>query len=152
MKDQKTVVVPPGHKVVAVHPADREQCGFLESGWLLLDFGPGRPWFDLSCTAYSSAKSRPTNVLFVLQRGMIEWLRSHAQVEKFFKLWRSLREDGISGVWVLPLAASAEHDVIAAIRSIGYGVHASAPDGACFVEVHKPGEKIVVGMVGAALS
>jgi hypothetical protein len=43
--------------------------------------------------------------------------------------------------------AAERTDVMAALKQLGVGVHYSAPDGACFVEVHRP-EGIIVGMPG----
>jgi hypothetical protein len=51
---------------------------------------------------------------------------------------------------VLVLKAAHRQELIHRLRGIAIGVHGSADDGACFVEVHRP-DGIVVGMPGPVL-
>jgi hypothetical protein len=82
---------------------------------------------------------------------MIESLDAAGELSEFIARWQSAMRSGWNAVWVLPNEASARNDVVELLKNAGFGVHGSAEDGACFVEVHKPDGTITIGMPGPSL-
>ena len=146
-----TVTIPEGHQIVVVHPSDRPCMGQLQCGILVVDYGNGEDWQLVHLQLDGLWAERTATTLVVLQNGMIEILHRSGQFTTFFSDWKRRADSEISTLWVLPLSAAENMNAIAEIRGIGCAVHASAPDGACFVEVHKPDGSITVGMPGPAL-
>jgi len=151
MSDDK-VRVPPGHKVVVIHPVADPQIGQLESNFLVVDFGLNGNWRNVVGTlenAMSRGESPPA--VAILQRAMLDNLQALAEVDDFIEAFARLRARGWTAVWVLPNEAADRTKVVIQLQAAGFGVHGSAPDGACFVEVHKPDGTITVGMAGPSL-
>ncbi len=146
-----TVAIPEGHQIIVVHPSDIARIGQLQCGILVVDYGNDGDWNSINLKLDELWPGRTTSTLVVLQKGLIESLRRSNQVTTFFSDWKRRASSKMSTLWVLPLKAAEDADVIAEIHGIGCGVHASAPDGACFVEVHKPDGSITIGMPGPAL-
>ena len=143
------VVIPAGHQVNVVHPG-AARAGFMPSGWLVVDFGPDGDWRQLTVDVYTQLQQRNVPLVVILQAGAIDALAQRGETDRFLDLWRQMADAGCSSVWVLPLEAGSRHDLARRLRDAGMGVHGSAPDGACFVEVHTP-EGITVGMPGPLL-
>lgn len=146
-----TVTIPEGHQIIVVHPSDVARIGQLQCGILVVDYGNDGDWNSINMKLDEICPGRTTSTLVVLQKGLIESLRRSNQVTTFFSDWKRRASSEISTLWVLPLKAAEHADVIAEIHGIGCAAHASAPDGACFVEVHKPDGAITIGMPGPAL-
>lgn len=146
-----TIVVPEGHEIIVVKPAREARTGRLPCGVFVVDYGEDGDWPSLHRRMHSAYLDSGTSALIVLQRPMIEHLRNSDLIDSFFEAWEQSAAEKLPAVWVLPLDASIDTDIVAKIRAMGYGVHGSAPDGACFVEVHKPDGSIVVGMPGPQL-
>lgn len=143
--------VPEGHQVVVVHPSDRPRMGRLQSGIVIVDYGNGENWRSVHTRLDETWAKRAASTLVILQESAIRHLRENDDFVQFFSDWERRIDGRASTVWVLPLLASSDAETIARIRTLGNGLHASAADGACFVEVQKPDGTIVVGMPGPAL-
>ena len=147
---EETVVVPEGHKVVVFQPTPGPSFGRAESGFWILNFGDGGDLngaLDVVDTFVRSADQQ--NVIWILQAG---FLNSLADVGKFLDRVRTVivnSQGKVGHVAVFATEASKRTDLMQAFRQLGLGVHSSSPDGACFVEVHRP-DGIVVGMPGPA--
>jgi hypothetical protein len=150
---QDSVVVPPGHRVVVFSPSGKPHAKVLESGALPVDYGTAGDWRAVQSEVEQklSGMGPDTFVVVVFQLAAIEHLASEAEREEILLRWKALKERGARAVWVLPLRAADHRSTVAAIKAAGFGVHTSASDGACFVEVHKPDGRIIVGMPGPAL-
>ena len=145
------VVVPPGHKVIVIKPTAVAHVAVAPSGALVVDYGKNGNWQYTNSQFEAAHAKRAASAVVILQREMIDKLSQANELGQFIAYWKAAKEKGVSAVWVLPLRASEQSSVINSIQGAGYGVHASAPDGACFVEVHKPDGSITVGMPGPAL-
>ena len=150
MSDSK-VRVPPGHKVVVIHPVADPQITQLESSFVV-DFGLNANWRSVVGTLEDalSLGEIPSTVA-ILQRAMLDNLQALAEVGEFIEAFTRLRARGWMAVWVFPNEAADRTEVVVQLQAAGFGVHGSAPDGACFVEVHKPDGTITVGMAGPTL-
>ncbi|HEV2668400.1 MAG TPA: hypothetical protein VG324_26015 [Blastocatellia bacterium] len=148
----KFVQVPPGHKVVVIHPSPKAQIGLTESKLVILDFGTSGDWQTMlaDIEAGLSSGTFPSTVT-ILQLPMIERLDAAGELSAFIARWQSARQSGWNAVWVLPNEASTRNDVVDLLKNAGFGAHGSAEDGACFVEVHKPDGTITIGMPGPSL-
>lgn len=82
---------------------------------------------------------------------MLDGLRAAGELREFVAAWQRLGGRDWQAVWVLPLGAAGQTDAVGLLRTAGFGVHGSAEDGVCFVEVHKPDGTITVGMTGPSL-
>jgi len=146
------VTVPEGQKVVVVRAAPRENIGMLESGLLVVDFGAAGSWKNLTSAIEKRAKQGDLpSLIVILQLTMIAELKARGELDAFFDFWARAHSTGARAVWVLPLGAKSDQQVVALIKKAGFTAHASADDGACFVEVHKPDGSITIGMPGPQL-
>lgn len=144
------VVVPEGHKVVVYGPSPEPFLTRAQSGVWILNFGDGS---DLSraldaVDEFVSSADRQS-VIWILQ---LEFLNSLQDLDRFLDRVRAVITNSHGTVRhsaVFATEASQRTDVMGAFRQLGLGVHHSAPDGACFIEVHRP-NGIVVGMAGQA--
>ncbi len=147
-----SVTVPPGHKVVGISPSTQPQVRHLESNFLVMDFGVESNWRVL-VSGFNERLGRievPPTVA-ILQGAMLDRLRAAGELREFVGAWQYLRERGWQAVWVLPRDAAGQADAVESLKTAGFGVHGSAEDGMCFVEVHKPDGTIAVGMPGPSL-
>ena len=146
------VRVPPGHKVVVIHPRTQPLLIPLESNFLILDFGVASDWRIL-VSVFNERLGRigvlPT--VAILQSAMLDQLRAAGELRDFVAAWQGIRERGWQAVWVLPREAAGQTDAVELLKSVGFGVHGSDEDGACVIEVHKPDGTITIGMPGASL-
>ena len=146
------VTVPPGHKIVTIHPSTQPQMWQLESNFLVLDFGLDSDWRGF-VSAFDERVGRvevqPT--VAILQGAMLDRLQASGEIQDFVSEWQRLRERGWQAVWVLPREAAERMDAVELLKSAGFGVHGSAEDGACFIEVHKPDGTITIGMTGPSI-
>lgn len=146
------VTVPPGHKIVVIHPSTKPQVNHLESNFLVLDFGLDGDWLTL-ISGFDERLDRtevPPTVA-ILQGAMLDRLQASGELRDFVSEWQRLRERGWQAVWVLPREAAGQVDAVELLLMAGFGVHGSAEDGACFIEVHKPDGTITIGMPGPSL-
>jgi len=144
--------VPPGHKVVGISPSTQPQVRHLESNFLVMDFGVDSDWRVL-VSGFNERLGRidvPPTVA-ILQGAMLDRLRAAGELQDFVGAWQYLRERGWQAVWVLPREAAGQMDAVESLKMAGFGVHGSAEDGMCFVEVHKPDGTIAIGMPGPSL-
>ncbi len=147
------VTVPPGHKVVVIYPSTKLQVNHLESNFLVLDFGVDGDWLTL-VSGFDERLERteiPPTVA-ILQGARLDRLRASGELRDFVSEWQRLRERGWQAVWILPLEAAGQVDAVELLSMAGFGVHGSAKDGACFIEIHKPDGTITIGMPGPSLS
>src|SRR5690606_3980188 len=143
VSDDETVEVPPGYKVVVVRPAPHTQLVPLESKYLALDFGPQADWRRVIRVLEDARTREETpNTVAILQGAMIDYLHSRQEADQFVESFAQLRSAGWNGAWVLPDNTFTRAEFVERLRAAGFGVHGAAPDGACFVEVHQPGNRI----------
>ena len=145
------VVVPEGHKVVVFGPSPKPFLKRAESGVWILNFGDGTDLNGaLNAVDEFVRSADQENVIWILQA---EFLNSLTDLDRFVERVRSVTANSRGTVGhcaVFATEASRRTDVMQAFKQLGLGVHYSAPDGACFVEVHRP-DGIVIGMAGQAL-
>jgi len=142
--------VPEGHKVVVIGPSPKPSLARAESGTWILNFGDGKDLGRaLDALEEFVGRANRQSVIWIVQA---EFLAAIRDVEGFFARVRTIVANSKGKVGhcaVFAREAAQRIDVMAALKQIGVGVHYSAPDGACFVEVHRP-DGIVVGMPGKA--
>ena len=151
-KRKDTVTVPVGHKVVVVHPAPKAYFSRAESGVWIADLGAASEFTDvISRVAQVSVAGQKASVIWILQPCVLE---SAATFDALIGTLTTIVQQsrGIVGhCVVVPHATERHTSQMRRLRQSGVGVHYSAGDGACFVEVHKP-DGIVVGMPGKAFT
>src|SRR5262245_21340554 len=144
------VKVPEGHKVVAIGPSPKPFLARAESGTWILNFGDGKDLVRaLDELAEFVGCVNNQSVIWIVQA---EFLAALPDVDGFLARLRTIvanSKDKVRHLAVFAKEAAQRVDVMAAFKQLGIGVHYSAPDGACFVEVHRP-DGIVVGMPGKA--
>src|SRR3954470_1447170 len=145
-KQKNTVTVPPGHKVVVVHPTPKAYFARAESGVWIADLGATSDFADVVArVAQMSAAAQQASVIWIMQPCVLD---SAAAFDSFISTLTALVQQsrGIVGHCVVVPHATEEHtSQMRRLRQTGVGVHYSSEDGACFVEVHKP-DGIVIGM------
>jgi hypothetical protein len=145
-----TVVVPEGHKVVVFGPSPQPFLARAESGWLILNFGDGKDLVKaLESIEGIVAGTEKLNVVWILQS---EFLEALLDLKSFLARVGAVvvaSKGRMGHVAVFATEAAKRVDIMNCFRQLGLGVHYSDPDGACFVEVHRP-DGIVVGMPGKA--
>jgi hypothetical protein len=144
------IKIPEGHKVVVIGPSPKPFLARAQSGVWILNFGDGtdltRALDDVDAFV---GKAGQHNIVWIFQA---EFLAALRDVDGFLARVSAIAaaSRGKVGHTAVFANEAARHTAImAAFRQIGLGVHYSAPDGACFVEVHRP-DGIVVGMPGKA--
>lgn len=152
---EETVTVPPGHKVVVVHPVKVQNFGLTKSGWYILDYGIDDEWKLANKTAMERLKTKGSiNVIAILQSEFIENRMKAGDLSALIGELVAIRDgnpQSFSATFVLPMTASTQQGLVDSLKARGFQVHGSAPDGACFVEVHKPDGTIIIGMPGPRL-
>src|SRR6267142_2227666 len=132
-KRKDMVTVPPGHKVVVVHPAPKAYFARAESGVWIADLGAASDFADvISRVAQLSAARQQASVIWILQPWVLE------SVAVFDSLTGTLttmvqQSGGIVGhCAVVPHATEQHAPPMRRLRQSGVGVHYAAEDGACF--------------------
>jgi len=153
-KKKDTVVIPEGHEVVVVSGGASPALSKMDSGVWIADFGAKPEFTDLDMLI-NQVKDILKNeneglILWIIQKGLITLLTNDSKknylITRFHKIQSNRK---FSNVAIFQPEASKNIELMSQVYEIGFGVHFSAPDGACFIEVHKP-EGIVVGMCGDA--
>ena len=144
------VIVPEGHKVVVIGPSAKPFLAQGESGIWILNFGDGKD-LDGALEAVEAfvEKANKQSVIWILQAEFLDLLRD---VGGFLARVRAIvvtSRGKVGHCAVFAMKAAERTDIMQVFSQIGLGVHYSDPDGACFVEVHRP-DGIVVGMAGKA--
>jgi hypothetical protein len=145
------VTVPPGHKVVVIHPVAAPSLGQMESGLVIANLGAGDDFEPvLSAAERVAATGHQLSMIWILQEALLTQVTDWDQFVG--RLESVVRKPGnrIGHCVVLVLEAAQRHALVQRLKGVGMGVHGSADDGACVVEVHRP-DGIVVGMPGRAL-
>jgi len=95
----KFVSVPPGHKVVVIHPNPKAQMGLTESKLVILDFGTSGDWQTMlaNVEAGITEGTFPFTVA-ILQFLMIERLDAARELSTFIAKWQSVRQRGWNAV------------------------------------------------------
>ncbi len=142
--------VPDGHKVVVIGPSPKPFLARAESGAWILNFGDGKDLVRaLDAVEELVGHADKERVIWIIQP---EFLAALPDVDLFLARIHTIvaaSKDKVAHCAVFAKEAAQRIDVMTALKQIGLGVHYSAPDGACFVEVHRP-DGIVVGMPGKA--
>lgn len=145
-----TATVPPGHQVVVVHPSPAPHFSPLKSGYHVADLGYSGDFAPVLARAESLVHQEGRHaIVWILQTSL---LQQTEVLDSLLAFLAKLRQEGIHYVAVFPHADASYREQVTRLRGIGIGVHASAPDGACFVEVHRPDGSIVIGMPGPAFA
>ena len=146
-----TVRVPPGHKVVVVHPTHELSFGQSQSGVWILNLGQGPDLArGLDLLERFTAQTTQASVIWILTGALLESIPDYG---RFLRRVADVCEASfgrIAHIAVFPDDVPSRATTMRAFRRIGMGVHYGGPDRACFVEVHRP-DGIVVGMPGAVL-
>jgi hypothetical protein len=144
------VIVPEGHKVVVIGPSAKPFLARTESGAWILNFGDGKDLVRaLDAVEDFVEKANKQSIIWILQAEFLDSLRD---VDGFLARIRAVvttSRGKVGHCAVFAAKAAQRTDIMLAFSQLGLGVHYSAPDGACFVEVHRP-DGIVVGMPGKA--
>lgn len=149
---EELVTVPAEHKTIVVKPALRPHFARLESGVGIADMGAGSDFEAVLHEAASAVAAEPPNtIIWILHEALL--VRMDADGEPLLRrlepIVRQTKSPG-GHCAVLVQKAAERHGLVRRLKELGMGVHGSAEDGACFVEVHRP-DGIVVGMPGPAL-
>ncbi len=148
----ESVTVPPGHKVVVVHATENAALARCESGIWIAQMGTGVDHRSVLDELKKLAKDdQQQNVIWIMPPEFLDTLADQASFMSEVASIVKSSQGKIGHTAVLPRASAKHKSVMAQLRDFGIGVHYSADDGACFVEVHKP-DGIVVGMPGPAHS
>lgn len=152
-KRKKMVTVPPGHRVVVIHPAPAANLGCCESGVWIAELGANCDFSAVvSSVAELASTGRQAYVIWIIQTSVLNSARN------FDSLIGSLAEIVQSSRGIISHSAfvprSTGRDTVQVRQLIRAGVHVYewAEDGSCFVEVHKPDGTIVIGMAGRNIS
>jgi hypothetical protein len=144
------VIVPQGHKVVVIGPSAKPFLARTASGTWILNFGDGHDLVrGLDAVEDFIRKADKQSVIWILQAEFLDTLQD---VDGFLARVRAIAATSRGKVGhcaVFAMRAAQRTDIMLAFSQLGFGVHHSAPDGACFVEVHRP-DGIVAGMPGKA--
>ena len=136
--------------MVVIGPSPRPFLARAESGAWILNLGDGKDLVKaLEAVEGFVARADKLSVIWILQR---EFLDALQDVDGFLARVRavvSTSRGKVGHTAVFAMTAADRTDIMLAFRQLGLGVHYSAPDGACVVEVHRP-DGIVVGMPGKA--
>ncbi|OGU01250.1 MAG: hypothetical protein A2X82_08980 [Geobacteraceae bacterium GWC2_55_20] len=147
-KKPDTVVVPPDHKIVVVHPAKTPYFGRGASGMWIADFGDGTEDLDLFDTIRQIVQSGDkANVILIFQPSFIDHASNAESILSNIQELKLIDCGILSKIAVIPFATAQHLPFVAKLREFGIEVHHSADDGACFVEVFKT-DGIVIGMPG----
>ncbi len=142
------ITVPPGHKIVVFHASESAAIGRAESGVWVAQMGKR----ELNQRVLDSIKKLASQldkavVIWIVAPEFIESLTDQKAFQSEFADIVDASKGRVAHSVVFPHAL-LEHEVfIQRVRELGIAVYASADDGACFVEVHRP-DGIVVGMPG----
>jgi hypothetical protein len=140
--------IPEGHKVSVIRPSPRPFLERAESGTWILNFGDGKDLTHaLDAVEAFVARSHRETVIWLFQG---EFLAALHDVDGFLVRIRAIvtaSHDKVEHLAVFAKEAGLHTEVMASLKQIGLAVFYSAPDGACFVEVHRP-DGIVVGLPG----
>jgi len=144
------IKVPEGHKVVVIGPSPNPFLARAESGIWILNCGDGKDLTRaLDALEDFVGRANEQSVIWIIQAA---YLAAVGDVDGFLARIRAIvaaSKGRVGHCAVFANEAAQRIDIMAALKQMGLGVHYSAPDGACFVEVHRP-EGIVVGMPGKA--
>jgi len=149
-KQLDVLVVPPGHKLAVAHPPEKPYVARSESGIWLAGV-PVLRQIELVASEVLQIEARG-------QRERLVWILCATGFEPIDLVEQLVSV--LSGValqtkarlvhsLVVPHARLRHYYLMKRISDIGFQVHTSHEDGACFIEVHKP-SGIVAGMAGKA--
>ena len=152
-ENENMIEVPEGHKVVVISGTVNPQFGQAESGLFVANLGYG----PKSWKIIEEAKSRPDEykqfgVMWIVQQesfGGLDQLDKEKLKAELTGVLEEEKETTHIAVFVSP--ADQNRSLVNIFRILGMGVHHSAPDGACLIEVHKPDGQIIIGMAGEAI-
>lgn len=143
------VVVPPGHRVVVIHPSQDPFFAPSESGPMMLNFGSVEhvPSGLTKVAEWAGSTKEQQSVLWLMPANILPAFDNApvllAQIAKLVTA-----APHVSHLAVFPGSSPLLDRVMESFRSIGVNTQRGAPDGACYVEVHKPDGSIVVGIPG----
>jgi len=133
-KRQATVTVPPGHKVVAVHPAPKAYFGRTQSGVWIADLGAGCDFTGVvSRIAQISVAGQKASVIWILQPCVLESATAFDSLIGTLSTIVQQSRGMVGHCAVVPHGAGRHTPQMRRLREAGLDVHFSAEDGACFV-------------------
>ncbi len=145
-----TAVVPEGHRVVVIHPCDHSHVFVSESGLIILDLGKIMDLDSVFSKLEEIHSKIPNSILWIIQDELLLDAEKRIQTEMLLQkvVAEKAKYNHVSQIAVFPLDAGKRVALMSQFKEMNFGVHHSAEDGACFVEVHKPNNEITVGFPG----
>lgn len=146
---QDLVTVPPGHKVVVYHASEGASIGRAESGFWIVQCGKnGQDQRVFEAARRLVGQLGQAAFIWIVPAEFLSSLPHERTFLTSLSGVMNLSRNQLAHTVVVPDACPKHESVMQQIACLA-GVHYSAEDGACFVEVHKP-EGIIVGMPGRA--
>lgn len=142
-------VVPPGHRVVIVHPSPHPFFVSSESGPMMLNFGSVEnvPYALTKIAEWVGSAKERLSIVWLMPANILPAFDDApallAQIENLVAT-----APHISHLAIFPGSSPLQDRVMESFRSVGVSTQRGAPDGACYCEVHKPDGSIVVGIPG----
>ena len=145
-----SVEVPPGHRVVIIHPLPDPFFTPTESGPIMLNFGSVEnvPSVLTKITDWAGATKEQQSVLWLMPANILPAFDdAPAVLAQITNLVAAAPH--VSHLAVFPGSSSPLLErVMESFRSVGISTQRGAPDGSCYVEVHKPDGTITIGIPG----
>jgi hypothetical protein len=132
--------------------------GKMGSGIWIADFGPDGEYEQLFQAAENALRQNPAvSIIWAIQESASAGWMSDATalavwLQRLHQVRRARGSAQVGDVAVLSVSGAKAQALATLLYSLGVGVHQPAPDGAIFVEVHRPDGSIVVGIPGPAFS
>ena len=142
-------VVPPGHRVVVIHPSPDPFFVASESGPIMLNFGSVEhvPSALTKIAEWTSKIKEQQSVLWLMPANILPAFdNAPALLAQIRDLVAAAPH--ISHLAVFPDSSPLLESVMESFRSVGVNTQRGAPDGACYIEIHKPDGSIEVGIPG----
>ena len=142
-------VVPPGHRVVIIFPSRFPFFVPSESGPMMLNFGSvdNVPSALTKIAEWASSIKEQQSVVWLMPADILPAFDDApvllAQITNLVAA-----APHISHLAVFPDSSPLQDRVMESFRSVGVNTQHGAPDGGCYIEIHKPDGSIVVGIPG----
>ena len=150
----KSVVVPPGHRVVVIEPIPTPYFAQCESGVWIAELGNGEALHAIIAKVRKALEEEDAQrmaIIWILQPIVLERPGGFDAVVDALHSILSRSRNVISHSAVVPYATERHLPMMRRLKEIGMDVHYSGPHGECFIEVQKP-DGIVVEWPGRAFS
>lgn len=152
-KKKKTLIVPEGHKVVVLKCCPHPTVIRMECGIWVADFGNTMDYnmFDMVFGKVGAVmeEEKKGSFLWLFQQKALDAQDKQSKRHYVQSRLAWLKEKkGFSHTCIFISEAGKDTQYMQDLKNLDFHVRYSGEDDACFVEVHKPGGEIIVGMVG----